>query len=1465
MNDQVYKILIIDDSPEDCAVFRDFLQKDKDFNYSFIEEELGEAGVAICLKELPDCVLLDYNLPDTDGLAVIRQLNPDPLNPVFPVILMTGEGSEKLAVKAIKNGAQDYLVKGKISAEELRLTVHNAIEIVSLRGSHKKHEQDLQASESRYRSLFELAAVGIAQADGATGHFQEVNDKFCRITGYSREELLALEFPDLTHPDDREADRENRRKLAHGKENQAEYIKRYVRKDGQTIWVKVTATIIRNEAGKVEYGVSIVEDITAGKQAEAVLRETEQRRRLALEAGKMGTWEWLADSGMMNFDEYTAEIFGFNSDQLSIGDQKVFRIVEEADVSQLKQIFQKSLETGENCTAEFRIKQSNGGTRWIYSTGRPILDENSKAKRMVGVHFDITERKQAEENQRKSEERLKLGVEVADFAICEIDYTNNTNCLSKEAAKIYGFGDQEITVPRKTVHAVFHPDDAPKLAPIIAESLNPDGAGWFASEHRIVLKNGDVRWLSVRKQIFFDRTQNPPRPSHGILVAQDITERKRAEEIIRVNEERLNLLHSVVANPNLSDTARLQSLLELGCRQFGLENGIVGEITDDVYRVALAVSPGDAIAVGFICPVGDAFCDEVLKRKDLLAIENVGGSEWREHRAHSVFGTEVYFGSPINVGGSVFGTLCFTSATPRTQKFTNGDQEFLRLLAQTVGTEMTRQHFTAKLHENQRFTNSIIETAPSVLYTFNLKTGSPVYLTDQAATVLGYSFAEVKDGQADFLQSYMHPDDANLAQKHFQQFTKTSNGNVFEFEYRMRHKSGEWRWFRSRDRVFKRDENGSAEEILGIAFDITEIKQTAAVNEQQARLINLSYEPIFVWTADDGILEWNAGAEQLYGYTKQEAVGKISHELLKTIHPLPLEKLLTALEHDGEWTGEVRHTAKDGYEVIIESRYQVIEIDGRQMILETNRDITESKQAEEKLRESEEHFRSLFNSIDEGFCIIEMIFDENNKPIDYRFVQANPALERLTGLKDALGKTMREFVPDLEEFWFETYGKVALTGEPARFENEAVPMNRWFEVYASRVGNSTSRVAVVFNNITERKNAEIERERLLEREKDLRREAEFTNRAKEEFLAILSHELRTPLNSIYGWTQILESSGFDRAKTKLGIEVIGRNVRLQNALIEDLLDVSRIISGKMRLEKESLSLFAVVYGAVEAIRPAAEQKSVKIEDNLDAEIGETDGDKFRIQQIFNNLLTNAVKFTPDGGTVSITLERDGETAKFSVRDTGIGIPSELLPHIFDRFRQADASSKRQFGGLGLGLTIVKNLVELHGGTISVYSDGENSGAIFTVELPLIAQIELPALPPPSIVEAKTLDGKRILVVDDELDALELMRFVLTQNGAEVTCVNSAKKALQESEANEFDLLISDLGMPEMDGYDLIREVRQSSKDYQKNLPAIALTGYVSADDRERVMLAGFQIHLPKPIDIEKLSATAQKLTQKSEK
>lgn len=530
----------------------------------------------------------------------------------------------------------------------------------------------------------------------------------------------------------------------------------------------------------------------------------------------------------------------------------------------------------------------------------------------------------------------------------------------------------------------------------------------------------------------------------------------------------------------------------------------------------------------------------------------------------------------------------------------------------------------------------------------------------------------------------------------------------------------------------------------------------------------------------------------------------------------------------------------------------------------------ERARGEEALRAEEERYRVLFNSIDEGFCLIEMIFDAENKPLDYRLVQANPAFTRLTGFPSTvLGKTARQLVPDLAEFWFTTYGQVALTGEAVRFENYAVPLRRWFDIYASRVGDATScRVAVVFNDITERKQTETERERLLQKEKQLRETAEMHNRTKDEFLAVVSHELRNPLNSILGYTRLTRINPCDTAQVVQYCEIIERNARMQQQLIEDLLDTARIISGKLRIDPAPLDFRLVIEDALAVVRTAVEAKQINLHAHLGVEPQPLLGDAARLQQVVCNLLQNAIKFTPDGGRVEVQLERSTTQLQLRVSDTGHGIEAEFLPAIFDRFSQSDMSRTRRHGGLGLGLALAKQLIELHGGTIEAVSAGIGQGATFTVILPLqtwqdrsftlshdstIIQRESEVLP---LVELPRLDGVRVLVVDDQEEARQLATTVLIECGAEVTVAASGQEAEMWMTQQFFNVLVCDISMPEMDGYTLLQ--RQRARERRQNiplaeqLPAVALTAHARSEDRLRALSAGFQMHIAKPIELAEL-------------
>ena len=404
-----------------------------------------------------------------------------------------------------------------------------------------------------------------------------------------------------------------------------------------------------------------------------------------------------------------------------------------------------------------------------------------------------------------------------------------------------------------------------------------------------------------------------------------------------------------------------------------------------------------------------------------------------------------------------------------------------------------------------------------------------------------------------------------------------------------------------------------------------------------------------------------------------------------------------------------------------------------------------------------------------------------------------------------------------------------------------------------------------------RQRSEAERTQLLAREQEARVQAETANRLKDEFLATLSHELRSPLNAMLGWTRLLNTRKLDEATTARAMETIERTARAQAQLVEDLLDVSRIIGGKMQLNVRPMDLSNVIRATVETLNPALEAKAIQLQLELNATIGSIAGDAARLQQVVWNLLSNAIKFTPSGGQVTIKLKQVNSCIELCISDTGQGILPEFVPFVFDRFRQADSSTTRLYGGLGLGLAIVRHLVELHGGTVHAASQGKDQGATFTVKLPLIPTpcpsqppVQRSSIDPASFVPLPSLMGLRVLVVDDEADARDFLTTALEQCSAEVIVAASAAEAISALLHTQPNILISDIGMPEEDGFSLIRRVRALSPTQGGTVPAIATTAYARPEDRERAIAAGFQSHLSKPIEPAKLASTIVNLSKRTE-
>ncbi len=876
---------------------------------------------------------------------------------------------------------------------------------------------------------------------------------------------------------------------------------------------------------------------------------------------------------------------------------------------------------------------------------------------------------------------------------------------------------------------------------------------------------------------------------------------------------------------------------------------------------------------------------------------------------------------------------------------------------------------------------------------------------------------------------------------------------------------------------------------------------------------------------------WNKSAEQLYGFAASEVIGKPLTMLTLSGDLGELTANIESVRDSGTVkVYETERVDKDGHRTNLLVTLSPVRDNSGQIIGVSTvaRDITENKKTAEELYASDYRYRTLFNSIDQGFCIIEMLFDANEKAVDYRFTEVNPVFEKMSGIpnnKALSEKTARELIPNLEDKWIEIYGKVALTGESVRFEENSAALNRWFDVYSFRIGGKESRkVALLFNDIsqhrltkgqlqrqrdftsaittsvgegiyaldgdgllafmnpaaekilgwkesellgrdmhevihfqkadgahlseddctlmevlksersvrreddvftlrdgsvipvaytsspivtdgkiagavitfrdiTERKQAEQEREQLLKQletersrlaflfasapafvatvrgpehifeltnpaylqlighrdvigksvrealpevegqgffeildnvfrtgeafigkelpieiqrepngapekrfvdfvyqpifeadksvsgifahgiditeQVEARRQAEFANRLKDEFLATLSHELRTPLNAVLGWSQVLQTRNLGEVETRKALATIERSARAQNQLIDDLLDVSRIITGKLRLDVRAVDLSGVITTAVDAARPGAEAKNIRLQTLLDPQAGPISGDPDRLQQVVWNLLSNAVKFTPKGGRVQIRLERVNSHIEIVVSDTGKGIEAEFLPFVFDRFRQSDGSMTRRHGGLGLGLAIVRQLVELHGGSVSVSSDGNEQGATFTVNLPLLpVRTKPPGDVPRAHPAAETgalrdcppeLSDLRVLLVDDEADSRDLLTLMLDSCGAQVTAADSAAEAFGLIQSERFDVVISDIGMPEEDGFSLIGKIRELSNEKGGDVPAIALTAYARAEDRVKALRSGFQMHITKPVEPSELVAVVANL------
>jgi PAS domain S-box-containing protein len=663
--------------------------------------------------------------------------------------------------------------------------------------------------------------------------------------------------------------------------------------------------------------------------------------------------------------------------------------------------------------------------------------------------------------------------------------------------------------------------------------------------------------------------------------------------------------------------------------------------------------------------------------------------------------------------------------------------------------------------------------------------------------------------------------------------------------------------------------------MIGIARLARRIRSDEdRVNAHLAAIVHSTDDVIVLKDLDGVIQNCNPACERLFGYSASELVGRpvtmLIPEELQDEEPRILARLRRGerIEHY-----ETVRVAKDGRRLDVSLTISPVRNAAGEIIgvSKIARDVTERKAAQRRLAAQQEWFRVTLDSIGDA-----VITSDSSGKLTF----LNAAASRLTGwdTTSAIGRPLREV------FRITTEGTGTPVEDPAtavlRDGHAVAPgdgtvlINRNGSVRPIEHSGAPIRTAdgeilgvvLVFRDVSERRSNEEERqaagadrERLLEAERMARAEAERANRVKDDFVAVVSHELRTPLNAILGWTEVLLQGRPDQ-QTLRGLEVIRRNTQVQSQLISDLLDISRVVSGKLLLDLQRIDLVRVIESAIETVQHSADARAISIVRHFDVKSAETLGDSARLQQVIWNLLSNAIKFTPPGGRIEIRMRQIGARVEISVTDNGIGIQPEMLDRVFDRFHQQNGPTTRRHGGLGLGLAIVRHLLELHGGSVWAHSDGLEKGATFTVTLPLASAdtSKRPAEAPAAggtPLDAHTLQGVRVLVVEDEADNRDLIRRLLEAHGAEVVTASSAAEAVAAASARRPDILVSDIGLPDVDGYELIRRLRQLDADGLDNIPAVALTAFARSEDRTRALLAGYQAHIAKPVEPAELVAT----------
>ena len=1339
----------------------------------------------------------------------------------------------------------------QFDAEDLRIAIALAdFAVAALQIDRADRTKEaLRESEERWQ----LACAG--NSDGIWDQNLQTNcsvksDRCLEILECDRQELYRFsEYLTWIHPDDLERVQSNWQQ--HLNRETSHYCCEYrIRcRDGRYKWVSARSKAIWDESGNPVRAVGSLTDISDRKQAELDLLASNERFQLATRAIDGIVFEWDLASNSVYRSEGLSSLIGVRPEDALTTPEWWKERIHPFDLARIeaeeKSIFNLNVDRYEG---EYRVRHEDG--RWIdvWERGCTIRNQQGEATKVVGFTTEITQRKQAEAALRDRETRLQLILDSAkDYAIITLDTSGGVTSWNAGAERLLGYAEAEIVGYDGRI--IFTPEDSAAGKPELEMHLAlTQGRG--ENERWHVRQDGSRFWGSGLMM-----------PLHGaadqvqgfLKIMQDKTDRRQIEEALRQSENRYRTLADAV--PQLMWINTADGRLEFCNQHWQNYTGIVPAEFPMAVPMEL-VHPLELETV-------TATRNQAIQAGEFYELE------CRVLRFDGIYRWHLVRVVPVkDSGGQVVEWV-------------------------GIGIDIDdRKQAEERLAESDRRFRFLAEALPHLIW--NVDSAGEMRFTNQKwSEYVGMSYEEAAQNN---WESLVPPSDLaeGLAIWRESQIT----GEDYQAEFRLRRASDQMeRWHLSRA-VPIRGRDGEIVEWIGTNTDIHD-RKIAQLNEQflselELRLRLRSNPAEMLWEAMHSLGEYLQADRcvwhELDAAADRAIVEQDWHqpELISVVGTYQLSDFNTPERKSFYMAGQtavISDIAKDPQTADAVDNYRALSVramlgvpcleEGRwvALLVVTSQAVRHWRpdevslvqelvarlwpaighaRAVQDLHESEDRFRALADNIAQLAWMTDAsggIFWYNQRWFDY----TGTTLEAMQGWgwhqvhhPEHVDQVVAKFRRCIEtgEPWEDTFPLRGTDGSYRWFLSRAVPIRDAQGNVLRWCGTNT--------DITDRLNAEAERERLLALEKAARAEAERANRVKDEFLAVLSHELRTPLNPIVGWTKLLRSNCLTPQKQLYALETIERNAKLQTQLIEDLLDVSGILQGKVSLNIVPVDLAGAIGSAIETVRLSAEVKSIQISTEFVLDIGRVLGDARRLQQVVWNLLSNAVKFTSPGGKIAVKLDRIDTRAQITVTDTGKGIEPDFLPYVFDYFRQADSTFTRKFGGLGLGLAIVRHLVELHGGTVKADSHGEGQGVTFTVRIPLMP-VQPPTIPAETAPqESFNLSGIRVLAVDDDADARDLVVFLLEDCGASVTAVSNADDALAVLTQSVPDVLLSDIGMPDTDGYMLLRQVRALPPEQGGLVPAIALTAYAGEIDYRLALAAGFQRHLSKPLDPDQL-------------